>query len=350
MGSESIRNVALIGHSGAGKTSLAEAMLFIMGAVDRLGRVEEGNTASDYQKDEIERQFSIAATPLFGTYSGCKINLIDTPGFPDFTTEVRGTLRVADSALLVVDALTGAEIGSELTWRYAQERDVPRALVINRLDKEHASFDQALESAISLFGSGVIPLQFPLDEGVGFSKIVDLILNKMLVYQSGQPKAKVEAIPAEVQDRARKMRKALMETIAENDEALVDLFCSQGEKLNDEQLLEGLKKGFISGNLFPVICAAAYVPIGVDRLLDLISSVFPAPLQRPPVVGVRPDSTEEIKRTVSDESTTAFVFKTVSEQHLGELSFFRVFSGEVRAGSDIFNATQKNTEKVGQLY
>lgn len=349
MSGKEIRNIALIGHSGAGKTALSEAMLFAMGAVDRLGRIEEGNTASDYQKDEIERRISISATPLHAEYSGVKINIIDTPGFSDFSSEVRAALRVVDAAVVVVDALTGPEVGTEMVWKYAQERGVPRAVFINRLDKEHVSYDKSLAAVKEVFGAGVVALQFPLGEGTGFGRIVDLITGKSYSYKAGHFKGQEDEIPAEAQSRYDEFLQAMMESVAETDEELLNQYCENGG-LSREQILTGLRKGFAGGALAPVFCGSAYYPAMVDRLLSAIVEFFPSANQRPPVKGVRPDSNQELIRSSADGSATAFIFKTVSEQHLGELSFFRVFSGEIRSGGEIFNATQKVTEKVGQLY
>ncbi len=268
MSADKIRNIALLGHSASGKTSLAEALLFAMKAVDRLGKIEEGNTVSDYQKDEIERGISISATPLYGMHSGHKINLVDTPGFPDFATEMMCAFKAVDAALVVVDALTGPEVGTELAWKNAAGENLPRAIFINRLDKEHASFDKSLAALKELFGTSVTPLQFPVNEGPGFDRIVDLVSGKMLVYKAGQPQASVEDIPSDLAGKVEEMRSSLAETVAENDEELLDAFCEVGE-LSPEQLQEGLKKGFAGGNLFPVFCGAATVPAGADRLLDI---------------------------------------------------------------------------------
>ncbi len=349
MSSEQIRNIALIGHSGAGKTSLAEAMLYAMGAVDRLGRIAEGNTTSDYQKEEIERQISIAATPLFGTYSGIKINIIDTPGFSDFSADVRSALRVADAVLLVVDALAGPEVGTEFVWKYATQQKLPRALFINRLDKEHVSFDRTLQSLKDIFGAGVIPLQYPLGEGSAFGQIMDLLLRKTLGYTAGNPKTQAGEAPAAAAEKFQEMQRAFAEAVAETDEELLNTYCEAGA-LTDEQILGGLRRGFAAGSLCPVFCGSAHFPAGIDRLLQGIVDFFPNPTQRAPVKGLRPESSEEKTRSAGDSTPTAFIFKTISEQHLGELSFFRVFSGEIRAGSDIYNSTQKVTEKIGQLY
>ncbi len=349
MSNHSIRNIALIGHSGAGKTALSEAMLYSTGAIDRLGRVEEGNTTSDYQKDEIERQTSISATPLFSNWGSTKINIIDTPGFSDFGAEVRAALRVVDGAVVVVDGFTGPEVGTELVWKYAQEQHVPRAIFLNRLDKDHVSFDRTLQSLRDLFGTGVVPLQFPLGEGANFGKIADLLSGKVYTYKTGAPKAQEGEIPAEAKDKFAELRRSLMEAVAESNEELLEVYYATNE-LSKEQLVQGLRKEFAAGNLFPVLCGSAYWPAGVDLLLNFITEAFPDPADRPAVKGMRPGTTQEISRSAKDSALTAFVFKTVSEQHLGELSFFRVFSGEIKAGSEVFNATQKTSEKMGQLY
>ena len=349
LSADKIRNLALIGHSASGKTSLAEAMLFAMGAVDRLGKIEDGNTASDYQKDEIERQISISATPLYGTHKGNKLNIIDTPGFSDFASEMQGAFKVVETALVVVDALTGPEVGTELAWKAAEKHNLPRTLFINRLDKEHTSFDKTVDALKDLFGSGIVPLQFPVNEGPGLNRIVDLVLGKSLVYKAGNPEATVEEIPSDLSSKVEELRTALAESVAENDEELLDIFCEAGE-LTAEQLQAGLKEGFADGNLYPVLCGAATLPVGVDRLLDLIVEMFPSAATRSEIKGKHPDTQKETARSTEDASPTAYIFKTVSEQHLGELSFLRVFSGEVKSGSDVYNATQKRNEKIGQLY
>jgi len=344
-----MRNIALIGHSAAGKTALAEAMLFTLGAADRLGRVEEGNTASDYQKEEMERRISISATPLYGSHSAIKINIIDTPGFSDFSFEVRSALRVADAVIVVVDALSGPEVGTEFVWKYALEQQLPRAIFINRLDKEHTLFEKTLATLRDYFGAGVVALQLPLGEGPAFGKIADLVGNKAFGYQPGQPKGQPLDIPAEAQSRCEEQIRALMEVVAETDEALLNSYCETGE-LSKEQLAAGLRKGFQAGSIYPVFCGSAYRPAGIDRLLEAVVDLFPNPSTRPPIKGIRPDSTTEMVRSHQDAATTAYIFKTISEPHLGELSFFRVFSGEIRSGGEIYNSTQKATEKVGQLY
>ncbi|TKJ38355.1 elongation factor G [candidate division LCP-89 bacterium B3_LCP] len=349
MSANAIHNVALIGHSASGKTSLAEAMLFAMGAVDRMGKIEEGNTSSDYQKEEIDRQISIAATPLYGNHNGHKINIIDTPGYTDFVTEIHGALRVADAAIVVVDALTGPEVGTELTWKTAEQLGVPRALFINRLDKEHVSFNKTLESLQETFGGSVVPLQFAVNEGPGLERIVDVVLGKSILYQGGKAKGKPEEVPVDLTDKLEELRSSLAESVAENDEELLDIYCENGE-LTPEQMQAGLLKGFVSGGLFPVFCGSSTLPAGVDRLLDMIVEMFPNASSYPELKGFHPDTNEEMTRSFDHKTPTAFIFKTVSEQHLGELSFFRVLSGEVKGGSDIYNATQKRNEKVGQLY
>jgi len=349
LSADKIRNIALIGHSAAGKTSVSEAMLFAMGAIDRLGKVEDGNTTSDYQKDEIERRISISATALYGNYSGNKINIIDTPGFPDFNTEMQFAFRVVESALTVVDCLTGPEVGTELSWKSAEQNNLPRAIFINRLDKEHASFEKVLNALKEMFGPGVVPLQFPVNEGPSFDRIVDLVSGKSYVYKGGKAKGTAEDIPGDLVERVETMRGELAETIAENDEELLDLFCEVGE-LTPEQMEQGLLAGFASGDLFPVFCGAATVPIGFDKLLDFVVKMFPAASSRTEIVGTKVDSDDELKRSTSDASPTAYIFKTVSEQHLGEMSFFRIFNGTVKSGSDLYNATKKQNEKIGQLY
>jgi len=348
---DKIRNVALVAHGGVGKTSLAEAMLYNAGETNRLGTIEDGTTVSDYTPDEIERKISISASMLHLDWKNHKINILDTPGYSDFVGEVIGALQVSDMAIILLNGVAGIEVGTEAVYRLAKERQLPRLFFVTRLDKEHADFDKVFDMTRKRFGNGVVALQFPVNQGEGFDSVVDVVKMKLLKFEKDKSgKFTEQPIPDNLADRAAELRNVLMETISENDEELLDIYCDVGE-LTDQQLITGLRKQIIAGNLMPMICGAATVNIGVRQLADLIVTAAPSPQDRGPVQGFKPGTKESITREVKSEAPlSALVFKTVSEAHVGELSFFRVFSGTIKTGSEVLNSTKGSTEKIGQIY
>ncbi len=348
---DKIRNVGLVSHGGVGKTSLAEAMLFSAGEINRLGTIDDGTTVSDYSSDEIDRKISISSSILHLSWKNHKINIVDTPGYSDFVGEVIGALQVCDTAVILVNGVAGIEVGTETAFRLAEQKKIPRVFFVNRLDKEHADFNKVLEMTQQRFGNSVVAIQFPVNEGEGFDSVVDIVKMKMLRFEKNKSgKFTEEPIPADLADQAADLRNSLMETISENDEELLNIFCDVGE-LTDEQLKTGLRNEIIKGNVLPVVCGAATENIGVLQLLDLIGSGCPSPLDRPKVEGLKPKTSETITREISaDAPLSALVFKTVSEPHVGELSFFRVFSGSIKTGSEVLNATKGVIEKIGQIY
>jgi elongation factor G len=348
---DKIRNVGLVSHGGVGKTSLAEAMLFSAGEINRLGTIDDGTTVSDYSSDEIDRKISISSSILHLSWKNHKINIVDTPGYSDFVGEVIGALQVCDTAVILVNGVAGIEVGTETVFRLAEQKKIPRVFFVNRLDKEHADFNKVLEMTQKRFGNSVVAIQFPVNEGEGFDSVVDIVKMKMLRFEKNKSgKFTEEPIPADLADQAADLRNSLMETISENDEELLNIFCDVGE-LTDEQLKTGLRNEIIKGNVLPVVCGAATENIGVLQLLDLISSGCPSPLDRPKVEGLKPKTSETITREISaDAPLSALVFKTMSEPHVGELSFFRVFSGSIKTGSEVLNATKGVIEKIGQIY
>lgn len=348
---DKIRNVGLVSHGGVGKTSLAEAMLFSAGETTRLGSVDEGTTISDYSQEEIDRKISISASLLQLQWKNHKLNILDTPGYSDFVGEVISSLRVCDAVTIVLSAVAGIEVGTETVYALAEERKIPRVFFVNRMDKEHANFQRVLDMLKKRFGNAVTALQFPVNEGEAFDRVIDIVKMKMIKFEKNKSgKAVEEAIPADLLERATKMRNALMEAVSENDEELLNIFCEVGE-LTDDQLKAGLRQQVVSCNIFPVVCGAATANLGVTQLLDLIINYCPSPLDRSKAEGVKPNTSETITREISpDAPLSALVFKTVSEPHIGELSFFRVFSGTMRSGSEVLNATKGASEKIGQLY
>ncbi|MBO0791525.1 MAG: elongation factor G, partial [Ktedonobacteraceae bacterium] len=331
---EQIRNVALISHVGAGKTSLVDAALFDSGAVTRQGRVDEGNSISDFDPDEIKRGMSLNAKALPVEWKDHKINLIDTPGYADFIGEVKAGLRVADAALVVVTAEKGVEVGTELTWQYADERHLPRMVLINKLDRDNTSFDQALESLRDQFGTRVVPLQVPIGEQAGFKGVVDLVKQKGYTFDGTS--AQEIAIPADLADRIGSYREQLVESAVESNDELMEKFL-EGEELSEEELHSLVKQGTASGQLIPVLCASAAKNIGVQTTLDAIVDYIPSAAESLP---------EDAQAFGQDLSL--FVFKTAVAQ-VGTVSTFRVYSGTLKSDSHVSNIETKADERMGQL-
>lgn len=348
---EDIRNVGFISHGSAGKTSLAEAVLFTAGQINRLGRVEEGTTVSDYNADEIERKISIMASLLYCDWRNKKINLIDTPGYMDFLGEVKGALRVVDAAVVLLNALSGVEVGTEQVWGFAEEEGIPRLFFVNQLDKEHADFDKAMQMAKERFGDQVLPIQLPLNQGPNFNSVVDLLKMKVLKFQRDKTgKYTLEDIPDDIKSKAEEYREKLIEAAAESDDELLELYLDKGE-LSEEEIKRGLRKGIIERNIFPLLCGSAVNNIGVSPLLDLIVDFFPSPADVPSVKGFKPKTNEEEERKPDvTQPLSALVFKTISEPHVGEFSLLRVYSGVLSSGDDVLNSNRGISERIGQLY
>jgi len=343
---EQIRNIGTGAHGGAGKTSLVEAMLFTMGATTRMGAVEQGNTISDYNEDEIERQISISTALLHAEWNKHKINIIDTPGFSDFFGDVISGLRVVENVLLLVSAASGIEVGTEQIWSLAEKYGKPVTFVINKMDRENVNFDKLVDMIRERFGHNIIPAQFPLETGHNFYKVVDLLKMKLYNYpQDKSGKATVEEIPAEVKTKAEEMRTKLLEAVAESSDELLEKFFESGT-LSEEDLTNGFKKAVMDRKLFPVLCTSATHNVGVSGLLDFVVDYCPSPVQ---VETIKSEDGKE-RKTTDSELLTAFIFKTVSEAHVGELSFVRVFSGVMNSGAEVLNVTQGASERVGQIF
>jgi len=354
---ENIRNISLTGHGGCGKTTFAEGILYASGVVNRFGKVEEGNTVSDYHKDEIEKKLSINSSLMNTMWKGSdgadrKINIIDTPGFMDFVGEVRSALRVTDTAVIIVDAFKGIEVGTESSFMMTNEYENNVIFMINKLDTENADFDKAVLNIKESFGNRVSVVQFPVNQGAGFDSVIDVIRMKWLKFKDdGKGEYTEEEIPAALKDKAMDYHKKFVETIAEEDEELMEKFFEEGENLSDEEIDFGLKKGMRERKLFPVFCISAAKNIGTRDVLDFISNYTESPLDKPAEIGRRPNSDEPVEIPPRDNGEPAlFIFKTVSEKNIGELSFFRVYSGSVRPGLDMINEANGKTERLSQLY
>jgi len=344
---EKIRNVALIGHSTSGKTMVAESMLFCAGMVSRLGSIEEGTTVSDYNEDEIERQISIHGSLLHAESMELKFNILDTPGYSDFVGEVKGALSVVDTAILMVHAVSGVEVGTEVTWNFAKELNRPRMIYINMLDKEHADFDRLLEQLQNRFGREVFPVQIPIDQGPNFNSVVDLLRMKQLTYDGDGKKYKEAPIPDRLQERAQSMHQELVELVAESDDTLLEKFFE--DAMTEEDLRAGLHKAIVEQTLYPVLCGAATQNIGTQRLLEFIAKYTPAPTEMPPVIGKTGGKESEVTCDPQG-SPLAFVFKTVSEMHVGDLSFLRIYRGHIEPGMTMENISRHEKERLGQLF
>ena len=340
----SLRNVAFAGHSGAGKTQLVSALLYDAGAVNRFGRVDEGTTVTDYDDEEIARRHTLASSLAYAEWNRTKINFIDTPGMANFLSDARAALRVSDAALVVVDGVAGVEVSTEKIWAAADELELPRLVVLNRLDRERASLDRSLESLRGVFGRSVVPVQLPIGEERGFRGIVDLVAMKAWTFATdGSGKPSESAMPAELEDRAAAARESLIEMVAEADDGLMERFFDAGT-LTQEELLSGLKRGVAAGRVFPVFCASASANIGMQPLLDAILTYVPSPAERPVKVG------EDQHIAANDGGpAAAFVWKTVADPFAGRITLFRVLSGSLKADSTVHNVTRDTPERLGHL-
>lgn len=343
-----IRNLALVGHGGSGKTTLAEAMLFNTGAITRFGKVEEGNTTTDYDPEEIRRQFSINASLAPCEFNNHKINVIDTPGYADFIGEVYGALRAADIAGIVVDAVSGLEVQTERVWGIADEYDLAKLVIVNRMDKENANFDETLRVLQEVYTDKVTPIQLPIGAEAGFKGVVDVI--KQRAYVTSGSKTATEDIPGDMADAATSAREALIERVAESDDALMEKYLEEGE-LSDAEFMSGLKKAIASGQVIPVTCTAAATSTGIESLLNTAVDYLPSPADRGPVTGLDPKTEADVERKPAEsEPMTALVFKTVADPYVGKLSYFRVFSGSFKANSTTANASRGKKERVGHIF
>jgi len=342
-----IRNVGLYSHGGVGKTSLAEAMLYNAKVIDRLGSVDKGNTVCDFDPDEIMRKMSISSAIAPLEWKGKKINIIDTPGFIDFVGDVTGSLRVVDAGIVLLSAVAGVEVGTEIMWQLMEEHKIPRVILVNGMDKENANFDQSLDKFKELLSEDIIPLQLPIGASESFKGVVDLIKMKAFICSDGQ--CKEENIPADMKDRVDEIRVALVEKIAENDEELMDKYFSEGE-LSQEELQRGLRKAFVDCGITPVLCSSALKNMGVSLIMDLIVDTFPTPLEGRPIKGHKP-SGEEVEIKCSPEAPlSALVYKTMADPFVGKLSYFRVFSGVFSPDCTVYNSTKEKEERITKLY
>jgi len=344
-----IRNVAVVGHSGAGKTQFVSALLFDAGMVNRLGRVDEGTTITDFDDEEIARKHTLTASLAFAEWNKQKINLIDTPGMSNFLSDSRAAMGVVDAALVVVDAVSGVEVQTEKVWEFANDIALPRFVVLNRIDRERASLERSLESLQASFGRAVIPVQLPIGEEKAFRGVVDLVSMKAFTFATdGSGKMTEGAIPGDLNDRAAAAREALVEMVAEADDALMEKFFEAGT-LTQEELVSGLQKAIRAARIFPLVCTSGSLNVGIQPLADDILAYLPSPADRP-VKGKDPKTGEETTREVTDSGPyAAFVWKTVADPFAGRITMFRVMLGTLKADSTVHNATRGMQERLGHL-
>ena len=340
-----IRNIALVGGAKSGKTTLAESMLFEAGLINRRGSVDDGNTVSDYRDIELERKNSVSSTVMYAEYNGKKINIIDCPGFDDFFGEVVAALSVCDTAFVMVNAQNGVEVGAEIAGRYAAKNNVPLVFLVNHLEHENSNFDETLRQMKSAFGNNVTPVQYPVNPGLSFNSIIDLLKMKMLKYPQGGGKPEVLDIPDSEKAKAEELYNALVENAAEGDESLMEKFFENGT-LTEEELQRGIKLGIISRGMFPLFCVASKPNYGIGRLMEFVTTSCPDPTEMPSRKTVEG---KEMKYNATGPAC-AFVFKTSIEQHLGQISFFKVYAGEFSEGTDMQNGNRGGKERISQVF
>ena len=345
-----IRNFAVVGHGAAGKTVLCEAMLSCAGEINRMGSIEDQNTISDYHHDEHERQISIHSSPLHLEWMDKKFNIIDTPGYLDFIGEAISSLAVVDMAVVLLHAANGVEVGSEQVWSYATKNNIPKVLVVNGLDREHTKFDEIVQQTKDHFGKNVFPMQLPVNAGPGFNQIVDVLRSELITYQTdGSGKYTESDLPEEWQNRVEKLHQELIEYVAESDDTLLEKYFDQGN-LSEEEMRSGIHQAIQNQSFIPLFCTSAAVNVGVSRLMTFISKYGSSPVDRGTVLAKEPNSDEEVSVALEGKEPVVYVFKTISEAHVGDLSFFRVYSGSVSAGMDILNTSRSKSERFGQMF
>ncbi len=344
-----IRNLSVVAHGGAGKTSLVEAMLFNSGMIDRLGSVDAGNTVTDYDPEEIDRKITISSAICYCDWNNHRLNIIDTPGFINFIEDTRGCLRVSDGALLIVSAISGVKAETEKIWKYACEYELPRLVFINKMDRENASFIRAIGDLEKSFETEAIPLNLPIGEGPSFKGVVDLVRMKAYEYVDGKKKE----IDMPSDPNIEEYRKKLVEKIAEADDELIEKYL-EGEELTEEEIIKGIKEGSLTRRFLPVLCGSATSNIGVDLLLDAVVLCLPSPEEMArirPISGRNPkDGSDVLRNPAETDPFSAYVFKTIADPFAGKLTVMRVYSGALKADSTVYNASTDTKERIGQVF
>jgi elongation factor G len=348
--SDSIRNICIVGHGAAGKTSLTSAILFDSGAVNRLARVDDGNTTTDWEDEEIERKISISCALAHCEWNKKKINILDTPGYRPFMAETQLAVRAADAAIVVIDAVAGVEVQTEKVWEFCNEYSLPRMIVINKTDRDNASSERSLSSLEESFGRNAVPLQIPMGTEKNFSGVISLVTGKAYRYsRDGSGKFQEEEIPAEYKDEFESRREKLIEMAAEGSDVLMEKFFADGT-LDQADLLEGLKASILQGTIYPVFYTSALLNIGIAQVLDAVVDLIPSPATVGKTKGLDVKTNEPIERILSDkEPYAAYVFKTIADPFAGRISLFKLYSGVMRSDTTYNNQTKGKSEKLGPL-
>ena len=343
-----IRNVALVGHGGCGKTQLVSSMLFVAGAVNRLGKVDEGTTTTDFDEEEIARKHTLSSSLAYVEWQKTKINLIDTPGFANFLSDARSALRVVEAALVVVDAVAGVEVQTEKLWAESAALNLPRIVVLNKLDRDRASLERTLESLQRDCAREITPIQIPLGEEKAFAGVVDLVTMKSLTFADDDTGRMTEGdIPAALADQAQKARERLIESVAEADEQLMEAFFAEGT-LTQEQLVAGLRAATATGKLYPLVCTSGLHARGVQPLLDAIIGFVPSPAERE-FPATAADGAETTVKVAESAPYSAFVWKTIADPFAGRITMLRVVTGVLKSDATVGNVTRDTTERFGHL-
>ena len=342
---EQLRNIVLIGHGSSGKTTLAEAMLFDTGVLSRRGRVEDGTTAADWDEEAIRRKQSVAASVVACEYKGVKLNILDTPGFLDFAGEAKGAVSVADVGLVLMDSVSGVEVGTELGWGYLDERQLPRAVFVNKMDRENAQFERVVGLLREVFGGTIVPVFLPIGEGSEFKGVVDVIALKAYMGEA----ATVAEIPASMSDAVEEARTKLVEAAAEGDDELIMKYLD-GEELSAAEIARGLRAGIANNAIVPVFCGSAVSNLAVRPLMDALVAYLPSPAQRPPVSAKRPNGDEVELSAAATGPLAVVVWKTVADPYVGKVSYFRVVSGTIHGDARLWSLPGANEERIAQVF
>ncbi len=340
-----VKNIVLLGHAGSGKTTLAECMLYEAGIINRRGSIAERNTTGDYHELEQERGNSIFSKLLHTKWRGYKINVVDTPGYDDFAGEVISALRVADTGVMLLNAVMGVEVGTDIIWEYTEQFKTPMIFAVNKLDDDNADFDKTVREAKAHFGSKIVVVQYPRQSGAGFHEIIDVLRMTMYKFADAGGKPEKMQIPDDEKPKADELHKELIEAIASNDESLMEKYFDQGE-LNEDEMKMGMKKAMINHDLFPLFCLSAERNMGSGRLMGFIDNVCPSANEMPPQLTRSGEKLE----CDANGPVCIFIYKTISELHVGELSFFKVYSGTVKVGMELENESTAVIEKINQLF
>ena len=344
-----IRNFTIVGHGATGKTSLVESMLVLGGEINRMGTIEAGSTVSDYHPGEKERQISIHSTPLHMEWTDKKFNMIDAPGYSDFIGEAISSLAVVDMAVILIHAVNGIEVGTETMWNTVTKIGIPKTLVINGLDRENTKFDHILKQTRERFGKNVFPMHLPVNPGPNFNQVVDVLRRELITYDiDGSGRYQEEDVPENLASEVDKLHEELIEFVAESDDSLLEKFFEQGG-LTEEEMRGGIHRAIQDQTFVPLFCTSATINIGVVRLCDFIAKYGASPDDRKTVRAIN-SKEDEIDVSLDGKDTVIQIFKTMAESHIGELSLFRVYSGTVKTGGDLYNTNRNSSERMGQLF